>query len=153
MTIGEFVLKDKLANIITTLIHEATHASQLRAGMRYYRYVGFQRSAKETIFLRAVGAFAEADAYLETHIRFAKALAPKRAGAILGEVAHHFRAADTELSSMAASFYTRTDLRKRLTNIFLQKKLKHPRTIVLTWRGHRRQLRLRNDLLPWGRLP
>jgi len=141
-----------LANIIATAIHEATHAEQLKKGMDYYPRPGRLVGKRQLAYLETVRHLAEADANFETYSRFGGALKPKRIKKIGRAISKHLTAADKNLTSMALPFYNRHVYRRKVTDLFKRSKLKHAKQIIKLWKKNKRWLRLKNDLLPWGKL-
>jgi len=155
-TFDESIFKDPLALIIATVIHESAHADQLKAGIKYYASPARRVSTAEGIYRRAVYYFAEADARVDTLLKFAKALPKGHKTRIMGEITTMILKADKNISRMDSAIYLQRGGRKYqrwLTGLFTGKKLKHGGRIKTIWRRDKSYLGLKNDLFPWRKLP
>jgi hypothetical protein len=154
-TFDESIFKDPLALIIATVIHESAHADQLKAGLDYYVAPTRRVGTIEGIYRRAVNYFAEADARIATLLQFAKALPGGHKKIILTEITVLLKKADKTIDRMDSAEYRRRgrQYQRRLTGLFTGRQLKHGGSIKTIWKKDKSRIRLKNDLLPWKRLP
>jgi hypothetical protein len=155
VTFDESIFKDPLALIIATVIHESAHADQLKAGMDYYVAPTRRVGAIEGIYRRAVNYFAEADARIHTLLTFVKALPRGHKKRILTEITVLLKKADKTIDRMDSAEYRRRGriYQRRLTRLFAGKQLKHGANIKKIWKKDKSHIGLKNDLLPWRKLP
>jgi hypothetical protein len=155
VTFDERIFKDPLPLIIATIIHESAHADQLKAGMEYYVDPALRVGRIEGIYRKAVNYFAEIDARIVTLYKFVKALPKGHKRRILTEITRLLKKADTAIDRMDSAEYRRRGRKyqKRLVGLFTGNKLKQGGSIKAIWKRDKRHLVLKNDLLPWKRLP
>jgi hypothetical protein len=151
----EDIFKDPLVLIIATLIHESAHADQLKAGMEYYPDPTLTPIAHEKIYRKAVYYLAEADARLDTLYKFFKALPKTYVKQVMKETTDLIQKADKFIGRMNAAVfsYRGRHYQRKLTALFTGKKLKRGGKIKAIWKRDKAYLGLKNDLLPWRRLP
>jgi hypothetical protein len=87
--------------------------------------------------------------------KFAKALPKGHGRRILTEITVLLKKADNEMNHMDSTEYRRRGRKyqKWLVGLFIGNKLKHGGSIKAIWKRDKRHIGLKNDLLPWRRLP
>jgi len=151
----EGIFKDPLPLIIATVIHESVHADQLKAGIEYYVDPARRVGTIEGTYRRAVYYFAEADARIDTFLKIAGVLPKGHKTRILKEITLMLKKADSEIYDMDSSEYQRRGgkFQKWLAALLTGNKLKNGGRIRAIWKRDKAHIGLKNDLLPWRKLP
>jgi len=151
----EGIFKDPLPLIIATVIHESVHADQLKAGIAYYVNPALRVGTIEGIYRRAVYCFAEADARIDTLHKFDRVLPKGHKTRILKEISLMLKKADNAIYRMDSSEYQRrgSKYQKWLAALLTGNKLKRGGSIRTIWKRDKAHIGLKNDLLPWRKLP